>query len=212
MTVQTKITSGDWRKFTFVILCAGLLLFSTPVSGLCEQGKGKASESKGQKQQSIKQQYQKVMQRAENLQAQLLDIQQKAFQNNPELGKQKQDFEKLVNKTMDKNLKAQEVDTKRMEEIRTKLSEEEDLGQEKKQKLQKEFRQHLRGYQKARAQTLQNQEVKEKRQNLISRIKTAMTKENPKTEQLLEELNGLSKKLQRLRQQMQPTSPTKPGN
>lgn len=211
MTAQRKKTSGDWKNFTFVILCVGLLLLAAPATGICEQGEGKANESKGQKQQSIKQQYQRILQRAEELQAQLQDIQQKALQNNPELKKQKQDFEKFVKKTMDNNLKAQKVDTKRMEEIRKELSEE-DLGQEKKQKLQKEFRQHILGYQKARAQTMQNQEVKKKRQNLINRTKTAMIKENPETEQLLEELHSLSQELQRMRQQMPPRSPMKPGN
>jgi hypothetical protein len=126
------------------------------------------------------------------------------------LERRKKDFEKFVQTAMDENLKAQNVDRERMKEIRSELSEKE-LGREEKKKLQEEYRRHIRGYQKARAQTLQDKEIRRKRRQLMQRMKAAMQEQDPEAEQLLEELRSVTGKLQRMREQKTPEGAMQPG-
>lgn len=126
-------------------------------------------------------------------------IQDKVLEENPDLQKQKEEFEAMLDEKMEQNLSQEGVDKNRMQQIRSKLSKG-DLKEQKKKELEKEYRQQIQSYRKARIKTMQDKDIQEQREDLVKKILAKMKIEDPKTEEMLQELQSLNKKMKKLQQ------------
>ncbi len=182
--------------FTFISLLGFALyvplVFSENVSSETEAQKT-LSPNKGQ------QEVQQTIQKINNLQKNLKSIQDKVLEANPDLQEQKEELEAMIDEKMEQNLSQEGVDQNRMQQIRSKLSEK-DLGNQKQQELQQEYQQQMQSYRKARMKTMQDEEVHKQREDLVQKIVAEMKEEDPKTEEMLQELQSLNEKMKNLQQ------------
>jgi hypothetical protein len=204
-----KNMTGKLQVFQTVL---GVVLVCLVCAGPVAADKGASSEAKGGQQAEAKtsspsngtqsrQSMQDLVKEAQTLSSKLQTIQKSAFANNPELKEQQKDFNKLVKETLNKHLAAQDVDKERMQAIISKLKEG-DLAKGEKEKLMQEYQEHAKGFEKARQQTLKDQEVKTKRNKYFSNMVQAMKNEDPKAEEILKQLKLVQYKIQlRKRQQ-----------
>lgn len=144
--------------------------------------------------QNTQQELRQLQQRVRKLQKQIREIQQKTLENNPELGDQRDEFRDLVESKMSEEGVDAEADRKRMKEIREKMRGG-DVSKEERQKLQEEMQTKRRAMMQARRSAMQDKEVQKKREQLRSDLQSAMKKEDPEAEKLIEEYKQSTKKL-----------------
>ncbi|MCF8105371.1 MAG: hypothetical protein K9K64_07810 [Desulfohalobiaceae bacterium] len=180
-----KVQPAWIRLFIAALFISGCLLL-VPTPGPAEsQDPAKESANK----QSAKD-MQNSLARAKELQAELKEIQAKAIENNEELAAMLKDLKQTFNEKFKENLAEAEVDVQRLQEIGTKVKNQE-VPAEKKKELQKEFQSLYTGYQEAKVKTLENEEIQKQNKAFSNKLEVAMNEENPEAKAMLEELEGL---------------------
>jgi ribonuclease HII len=126
-------------------------------------------------------------------------IQKQTLEARPELQQQQSEFASLVEGKM----KSEEYNPKQelaeLEKLQGQL-EGEKISEEQRQELMGELQQKWTGLQEAQQEALQDPEVKQAHEQLAQDITAAMKKENPETEQLIQQMEQKQQKLQEIYQ------------
>lgn len=209
MAIRISALARQTPRAALTLLLAGSL-FAMPAANAQSQGGGSgaamgggsggamggASSMSKEDQQELKQAQQKVR----DLRQQIGQIQQKAMKNNPDLQKQQEDLKGLVKEKMKAKGQNPDEDLSRMKEIRKKLSGSEDLPKGERQKLMQEFQKTAQSFQQAQKSVMQDEEVQEARDQFRSDLMAAMKEENPKVEQMIQDMEQAQKDFQQLMQ------------
>jgi len=131
------------------------------------------------------------------LQKQLAQIQREALEAHPELKKQEQDLHDLVMAKMNSNghnVKDEMTEINKLEEElkSTKTTDKE------RNSLMIEYQKKAMEFRNAQTQAMQNPDVKAAQQKLIDSVVSAMKEKDPKTEQLMKEMQQKGQQLSTL--------------
>jgi len=173
-------------KFSFfsLISCLALGLVLTVSSPVAAQDAQKSQENTQQ------QNMQDKMQRMQEIGKELQSVQKETLADNPELQERQKELENLVQDTMDQNMAEQGVSMEELKSMQSKMQSQ-DLNATTEEELKREWQTKVQAYQKARQETMQNQEVQEKRKAFREDMIEAMNEKEPQTESMLDELEGL---------------------
>lgn len=172
-------------------------------SGKQQQRSGKGSENglsgyqeaeRNPDQQEMKKNVAQMQERAQQLQQEIAEIRNKAMDKNPGLEDLLKELVLTRDEIMSENLAREDVEMKRLEAIDKKLKNK-DSSPEKKNKLQQEKKNIYRAYKKAEYRTENNKKVRELREKFYTELMEAAKKEDPKAEEMLNELNRLRHQL-----------------
>ncbi|SFD49186.1 hypothetical protein SAMN05660831_01774 [Thiohalospira halophila DSM 15071] len=166
----------------FVTALAALLIAGSGTAMAQGMGQG-MGQQQGQGGGAAQEAQKKVMELGQRLN----QIEQKAIEANPELQEQREEFQDLLMETMKEQGAEPQKRIDRLEEIQPKLSEAQ--GEERRNLMQ-EFRQEQQSLMQAQRKAMQQEEVKQARQDLQENTFNAMKEENPETEQIIEDLRS----------------------
>lgn len=164
----------------FVTVLAALLIAGS--GNVLAQGQG-MGQQQGQGGGAAQEAQKKVMELGQKLN----QIEQKAIEANPELQKQREEFQDLLMETMKEQGAEPQKRIDRLEEIQPELSDAQ--GNERRELMQ-EFREEQQSLMKAQRQAMEQDEVKQARQELQENTFNAMKEEDPETEQIIEDLRS----------------------
>ena len=148
-------------------------------------------------------QLQKFMQkRAElqKLQEQLVQIQKKTLDKNPELQKQQQSFHDLMISKMKAKGHTPEKEIARLKTLEASLQDK-NIDPQKRNELIQEYRDTNMNLQKAQQEVLQDTEVQQARQSLVKAVLVAMHNEDPMTEKLISQAKQTQEEMMEIRRQ-----------
>jgi len=184
--MQSKFAMRDLGRMTAVTLIA------TAIASPALAQEGKQSEKAPTPQ--VSQEMRDTMKEYREVANQLQDIQKSAVENNPELSKQREEFQSLMRENMSADGYDVEAARKRLDELRSKMQDK-SLAKEKRQKIVQELRQEQQKLQQAKRQALQKQEVRKAGKQLRQDTLTAMKAENEDTEALMQRMKKLRQEL-----------------
>jgi len=201
MAIRISALARQTPRAALTLLLAGSL-FAVPAAHAQSQGgsggaMGGASSMSKEDKQELKQAQQKVR----DLRQQIGQIQQKAMKNNPDLQKKQEDLKGLVKEKMKSKGQNPDEDLSRMKEIRKKLSGNKDLPKGERQQLMQEFQKTAQSFQQAQKSVMKDPEVQEARDQFRSDLMAAMKEENPKVEQMIQDMEQARKEFQQLMQE-----------
>jgi len=149
----------------------------------------------------------------QNLGQELQQIQQETLEANPELAKQRDELVTLMDTKMVEAGHDPSASRDKIEELQGQLQGEE-LTKSERQELGTELRQEMTTLQQAQGNVMQDQEVQAKRQSLNEDLVSAMEEQNPKTEELISDLQSAQREYRQLasRIQQQQGGGMPPGN
>lgn len=128
---------------------------------------------------------------------QLAHIQSKTLKDHPELLKKQKHFMAMMTAEMKRHghdPKKDMTDLRNLEgKLRSKSTSDAD-----RQKLTKQFEQKLTAFQQARAEAMKSPKLQKARANLSNAVVTAMQKEDPKTNDLLRQVNEKRRQLMQM--------------
>ena len=178
-------------------LALGLILaFASPV--LAQEGQNsQGNQQMGQGQQAI----QKKMQRMKEIGKRLQAVQKETLKSNPELKKQQEELDSLVQDTMDQNMADQGITMEGLKSLQSEMQSK-DLAADKKKQLQSKWQKKVQSYQQARKKTMQNETVQKKQKAFREDMIEAMEKKEPQTKSMLEELEQLQQQMQAMQKGM----------
>lgn len=187
-----------------LFLMAGPAVFaqSTSPSG-AEENPPAAASSTGNR-QTNKQQLQQKIYELRQLRQKQQQVHQETLLDHPELQKQGQAYNDLVQTTMTNKLAAQGVEVSRLKTLQKKLRTE-DLNKKDKDKLAEEFRHQAKKYQQVRQSTLNSPKIRKKRNALVQAIET----QNPRAAEIGQKVNALQQEIRQRYIQMQQKQPVK---
>ncbi|HKJ88661.1 MAG TPA: hypothetical protein VKA48_09160 [Gammaproteobacteria bacterium] len=200
MEKYTSLPAPRFRLRAVLSLALAGVLMAGPAAAQMAQsgGQGGGSGSTGLTKQE-KQELRQAQQKVQKLRQRIGKVQQAAMKNNPDLQKQREDLKGLLKDKMQESGATPDKDLARMKEIRGKLSgKKNDLPKEKRQALMKEFQQKAQGFQKAQKAALQDPEVQKARDKFRNDLMTAMKDEEPKVDQLIQDLHQARKEFRKL--------------
>jgi len=200
---------STWLSVVIVLGLAFLLGLAQPVSAQKDQGSqgDGQSETRNQGTSEITPEMtrQKMVQRYKSLQEDLAKIQQQAMEDNEDLKQEQQDLQSMIRESMESNMAAEDVDVERLQELQAKLQGQgqgqgQELAQDEKQSLEKEYKEQVNAYQRARAKTARDKEVQQKQEAFREDMLAAMKKVDPETEKIIQELQGIQHQMQYIKQ------------
>ena len=196
---------STWLSVMIVLGLAFLLGLAQPVSAQKDQGSQRdgQSETRNQGASEITPEMtrQKMVQRYKSLQEDLAKIQQQAMEDNEDLKQEQQDLQSMIRESMESNMAAEDVDVERLQELQAKLQGQgQELAQDEKQSLEKEYKEQVNAYQRARAKTARDKEVQQKQEAFREDMLAAMKKVDPETEKIIQELQGIQHQMQYIKQ------------
>ncbi len=157
------------------------------------------------------QQLQQKVTRFNQLKQDLKTIQDAAIEKNPDLKKQQEALQLLVQETLQENLETAGLDLENIKQMQQDLQQE-DMPQNEKEQLAAEFRQKVQAYSRVQRETMTDENITEKTNAFRDGLEKAMKKENPQSGEMMEELKALLTELQQIQmQQNQQTSPQAPA-
>lgn len=192
-----KLTARSTRS----VLLAGVLGMS--IAGFA--GPAAAESSGGQSAPSseapaVMQQLQAKQQKMQQLLGELRQIQKKVTQANPELAAQQDDYRDLVINTMSDKDFDPEAEIQDMRSLQAELRGNDQLGQKERQSKMQELQQKKQQFRSKQRQAMQDEQVQTAREELDQNMQAAMKEQNPKSEELIAQLNRLQKEYQSLLQ------------
>lgn len=180
MTKQNLLLSALFAAFV-----------TTTVPGIAAAQSAEAPSAEQQaKIQNLAQEYR-------GLTVQLGKIRDATFTAHPDLVKQRDAFEKQVEKRMTANGYDTKANIQKLQDIATKLKAE-DLDDAKKQALVKEFQQERQGLLSAQRKALAEPKVKKAGEKLQKETLSAMKKQDENTDKLLKRMADLRENLQKI--------------
>lgn len=139
----------------------------------------------------------KLQQKMRNVGQQLDEIRQQALEAKPELQEQQGEYQSLLFETMKEQGNDPASELTRMREIEGQIQDQE-LAEEERKQLIMEYRQKDVGLQQASRKAMQDEEVREAAEELSEATVAAMREHNPKTEELLQEMEQLRQEIQQM--------------
>ncbi|MCP4406494.1 MAG: hypothetical protein GY807_01775 [Gammaproteobacteria bacterium] len=201
---------NDFQRFTpffsgvgivqalMLVAVAFTLITAAPLQAQQQSGASEGSTATENKQmqefEQIRSEYVKTQQRLEQIQAETL-------QARPELKKQEQTFNDLLVEEMKSGGHTPIQDLAEIEGLQAQLSSDKTADTER-QELTAQFQHKVMAYRKAQSQALQSEKVKKVQSELMEHMVTAMKKQDPQTEQLLQQM---AQKRQQLEQMLDAT-------
>jgi len=138
----------------------------------------------------------------QNLGQELQQIQQETLEANPELAKERDELVTLMDTKMVEAGHDPSASRDKIEDLQGQLQGEE-LSKSERQELGAELRQEMTTLQQAQGDVMQDQEVQAKRQSLNENLVSAMEEQNPKTEELISDLQTAQREYRQLASRMQ---------
>lgn len=136
----------------------------------------------------------------QNLNQQLMEIQRETIENNPELAEQRDDLISFVDEKMEEAGYDTTAGRERIEELQGEIQGGE-LSAEEEQQRRQELRREMGSMQQAQGQVMEDEEFLSRRKALNEDLVAAMQERNPKTEELIAELEQAQQEYQALAQQ-----------
>jgi hypothetical protein len=144
-----------------------------------------------------------AQQRAQEVQGELIEIQRNTLEENPELREQGEKLEQLITDTMKEKGANPEEDLQRLQELQQK-AQDPNIEQQQREQMAQEFQQIQQELIMARQQAAQDEEVQAEQEQFQTAMLEAMQEQNPRTDELLEEMREIQVQQQRqLEQQLQ---------
>lgn len=169
---------------------ASLALPGTSLAQAAQGGGAAPAPSASQaKVQALAKDYQEVAQK-------LAEIRETTYKANPELAEQRDAFQGMIEKRMQKNGYDADGKLEEMEGIASKLQEK-DLDEAKKQELAQEFQQERQKMLNAQREVLAEPDVKKAGEKLQEDTLTAMKAQDKTTDSLLERMTRLRNDIQK---------------
>ncbi|WP_405231230.1 hypothetical protein [Lentisalinibacter salinarum] len=136
----------------------------------------------------------------QQLNQQLMQIQEKTIEANPELAKQRDDLISFVDEKMAETGYDAEAARGRIEELQGEMQSGE-LSAEEQQQNRQQLRQEMTSMQQAQGQIMQDEEFQAKREALNENLVAAMQEQDPQTDELISRLQTAQQEYQQLAQQ-----------
>ena len=136
-----------------------------------------------------------LQQRIQTVAGELRETEEKVLADNPSLAEQRDDYQSLLNDTIEAEGADPAASIARLKEIRKEAEGASDMSDDRKQALAAEFRSTRRELLQARQTAMQDEDVTAAREAYQSKLLEAMEQANPDTPQLLAELQQLQSKL-----------------
>ncbi|MDT8451082.1 MAG: hypothetical protein RQ847_13015 [Wenzhouxiangellaceae bacterium] len=146
---------------------------------------------------------QKVQQKQSEIQQlnqQLAQIQKETIEANPDLAAQRDDLLELVDTRMTEAGHDPDASREKIEDLQGQLDSGE-LSDEETRSVGQQLRQEQSSLQQARGQAMQDQQVRQKIQALNGDLVAAMREQNPRTDELIAQLQSAQQEYQALMQQ-----------
>jgi chromosome segregation ATPase len=159
-----------------------------------------APKSQGGQGSGLMQQVQQKRAEIEQLNQQLMVIQENTIEANPELATQRDELISFVDEKMAETGYDAEAARGRIEELQGEMQSG-DLSAEEEQQHRQQLRQEMTSMQQAQGQVMQDEEFQAKRQALNENLVAAMQEQNPKTDELISQLQTAQQEYQQLAQQ-----------
>jgi myosin heavy subunit len=160
-----------------------------------EMGQGKKQGHAGQ------QVMQQKIQRMQEIGKKLQSVQEKTLKENPELQNERDELDSLVQGTMDQNMEKHNVSKKELKSLQSKMQGK-DMASGQKKELRNQWQEKISSYRQARTETMSNEQIQEKQETFRENMIEAMEEKEPKTKEMLKELEGLQQEMQAMQQQM----------
>lgn len=138
----------------------------------------------------------------QNLGQELQQIQQETLEANPELAKERDELVTLMDTKMVEAGHDPSSSRDKIEELQGQLQGEE-LTESERQELGAELRQEMTTLQQAQGDVMQDQDVQAKRQSLNENLVAAMEEQDPKTEELISDLQTAQREYRQLASRVQ---------
>ncbi len=151
-------------------------------------------------QSGLMQQVQQKRAEIEQLNQQLMQIQENTIEANPELATQRDELISFVDEKMAETGYDAEAARGRIEKLQGEMQSG-DLSAEQEQQHRQQLRQEMTSMQQAQGQVMQDEEFQAKRQALNENLVAAMQEQNPKTDELISQLQTAQQEYQQLAQQ-----------
>lgn len=132
-----------------------------------------------------------------NLEQRLAQIQQKTMQAHPELQKQEKSFMDLMLSKMSTGGTNAKEEMDSLHKLEEKLSNKDTPADERK-KLMSEYQQKATAFRTAQMQALKDPEVEKARESLMNATVAAMKKEDPQTEQIMQQIEQKQEQLKKI--------------
>jgi hypothetical protein len=132
-----------------------------------------------------------------SLQQRLAQIQQKTMQAHPELQKQEKAFTDLMLSKMSTGGTSAKDEMDSLQKLEEKLSNKDTPADERK-KLMSEYEQKATAFRTAQMQALKDPEVQKARETLMNATVAAMKKEDPQTEQIMQQIEQKQEQLKKI--------------
>lgn len=197
---------NDFQRFTPFFSSAGLVralmlvalaftsIVTAPLQAQPQSGASEGATATENKQvqafEQVRSEYVKTQQRLEQIQAETL-------QARPELKKQEQTFNDLLVDEMKSGGHTPTQDLAEIEGLQAQLSSDKTADNER-QELTTQFQHKVMAYRKAQSQALQSEKVKKAQSELMENMVTAMKKQDPQTEQLLQKMATKRQQLEQM--------------
>jgi chromosome segregation ATPase len=136
----------------------------------------------------------------QQLNQQLMEIQENAIEANPELAKQRDELISFVDEKMAEGGYDAEAARGRIEQLQGEMQSG-DLSAEEQQQNRQQLRQEMTSMQQAQGQVMEDEEFQAKRESLNENLVAAMQEQNPKTDELISQLQTAQQEYQQLAQQ-----------
>ncbi|MDX1571980.1 MAG: hypothetical protein R3200_15970 [Xanthomonadales bacterium] len=177
-----------------------IALFLTAIA--VAQPMAQPAEEPSAEQNAAMQQLQAMQQKMQNLSSELESIQMQALEEHPELQQQQEDFRELLVDTMSEQGYEAEAAMERMMSMQDQLRSGE-LTEAEQQSMTTELQQESMNFQAAQGQAMQDEALQTALNELQSEMQVAMIETDPRTEDLLAQLNATQQEFQQLVQQLQ---------
>jgi uncharacterized coiled-coil DUF342 family protein len=143
------------------------------------------------------QELQELQQKMHAVGQQLNEIRQKTLEAKPELQKQQDEYRSLLFKTMKGQGSDPDPTLARMREIEEQVQDQE-LAEDKRKQLIMEYQEKDAQLQQAGHDAIQDEGVHKAAEKLSQATIAAMREQNPKTEELLQEMEQVRKEMQQI--------------
>jgi len=136
----------------------------------------------------------------QQLNQQLMEIQENTIAANPDLAEQRDELISFVDEKMAETGYDAEAARGRIEKLQGEMQAG-DLSADEEQQRRQQLRQEMTSIQQAQGQVMQDQEFQAKREALNESLVAAMREQNPKTDELISQLQSAQQEYQQLAQQ-----------
>ncbi|ADJ27083.1 hypothetical protein [Nitrosococcus watsonii] len=152
------------------------------------------------------QEFHKLQQKMRTVGQQLDEIRQETLKTTPELQEQQEEYQSLLFKTMKEQGSDPDPALARMREIEGQVQNE-DLPEDERKQFIMEYQQKDAQLQQASRDAMQDEKVRKMAESLSQDTVAAMRKQDPKTEELLQEMEQLREEMQGIVAKIKPTKP-----